>query len=143
MYRGIIAFLCLMSVSVTKIASADDYSEIVETINNLTNGVDIQSGEQLQRAFHANAALFATSPAGDELINLSAEVFASLHEEKQFGGQERQVEIVQVDITDGLTAQAKVLAYNDQLHYTYYLSLAKLSGIWKIQNFLQRSKSVE
>lgn len=119
---------------------ADDQRDILDTIERLTSGVDTQNGDLLRQAFREDAAVFATNPSGDGIISLTADTFAQLHADKRFGGAERSVSVGDVDITDGLTAQAKVVAQNAELHYTYYLSFVKLEGVWKIQSFLQRSR---
>lgn len=119
---------------------ADDRVHITQSIHRLTTGVDNQDGELLRRAFHDDAAIFATTPAGDALVTLTAESFAGVHADKRFGGQQRSVHIESLDVTDGLIAHAKVIAENDAVHYTYYLGFTKLDGTWRIQSFLQRSK---
>ena len=125
------------------LALADDRSEIADTINRLTKGIDEQDGDRLRSAFRDDASIFATNPAGDDLVSLTAEAFAQLHADGRFGGQQRRVSIDNVDITEGLIAQAKVIAQNDEVHYTYYLGFVKLEGEWKILNFLQRSRPAE
>lgn len=121
-------------------ALADDRSAILDTIRHLTDGVDTQDGAMLSNAFHEDAAIFATSPDGDELIALPAAAFAKVHAEKRFGGQKREATVASLDITEGLIANAKVVAENDDIYYTYYLGFVKLDGKWKIQSFLQRSR---
>lgn len=135
----VIGLLALFSVPV----AAHDTGEIVAVIEKLTAGVDAQDAALLQEAFSEDAALFATRPDGDGMITLSASAFAAAHGNKQFGGQQRNVTIEYVDIADDLVAVAKVLAANEQLHYTYYLGFSKIDGAWRIQTFLQRSRMAE
>ncbi|MEM7500801.1 MAG: nuclear transport factor 2 family protein [Pseudomonadota bacterium] len=136
-------FLSLAAIVLSNSALADDRSAILDTIRLLTDGVDTQDGAMLSDAFHEDAAIFATSPDGTELVALPAAAFAKVHAEKRFGGQTRSATVANLDITEGLIANAKVIAENDAVHYTYYLGLVKLDGDWKIQNFLQRSRPVD
>lgn len=136
---GSFAVVCILGSPVM----ADDREHLTQSIHRLTNGVDDQDGELLRQAFHDDAAIFATNPAGDALVTLSAESFAGVHADKRFGGQQRSVRIESLDVTDGLIAHAKVIAENDAVHYTYYLGFTKLEGTWRIQSFLQRSKAAE
>ena len=133
-------FVSLATIVLSNSALADDRSAILDTIRLLTDGVDTQDGAMLSDAFHEDAAIFATSPDGTELVALPAAAFAKVHAEKRFGGQTRSATVANLDITEGLIANAKVIAENDAVHYTYYLGLVKLDGDWKIQNFLQRSR---
>ena len=121
-------------------AFADDRSDILDVIERLTSGVDTQDGALLTQAFHGDAAIFATNPAGNDTISLSAATFAKVHADKQFGGVSRTVSVSDIDITDGLIANAKVIAKNSDLHYTYYLGFVKLDDEWRIQSFLQRAR---
>jgi len=74
------------------------------------------------------------------MISVSTETFVELHASRKFGGQQRSVVIQRVDVTDDLIATAKVVASNDEVHYTYYLGLVKVNGEWMVQTFLQRSR---
>jgi hypothetical protein len=123
--------------------SADETSEIHAVIHKLTTGVDQQDKALLLEAFREDAALFATNPAGDGLIAVAAGAFADMHESGRFGGQQREVVIESVDITEGLVAAAKVVASTEQVHYIYYLGLTKVDGTWLVQTFLQRSRQVD
>ena len=107
---------------------------------NLMQGIDRQEASTLHSSLLTNAGIFATNPAGDSMISVSTETFIELHASKKFGGQPRSVVIERVDVTDELIAAAKVLAFNDEVHYTYYLGLVKVNGEWMVQTFLQRSR---
>ncbi len=132
--------LVYMSLGLSTVTLAHDTSEITTVIHKLTTGADLQDADMLLAAFREDASLFATNPAGDNLIAVTAAAFADMHGSKRFGGQQRDVVIEQIDISEELVASAKVLATNDEVHYTYYLTLTKVEGSWLIQTFLQRSR---
>lgn len=116
---------------------------IEKAIYALTKGQDMQDGPMISTAFTDDSYIAATSPGGDKTIVLTPSDFADAHQAKKFGGQDRETEIVYVDVTDDLIATAKVLAYNERVHYTYYLTFTKTSGDWVIQSYLQRSKMLK
>ena len=120
---------------------ANETDAIKVTIERLMEGVDQQDGALLSLSLAPNAGIFATSPDGSSIISVSAESFIELHATKKFGGQKRAVEIAYLDITDDLIATAKIVASNSDVHYTYYLGLVKSEGAWKVQTFLQRSRT--
>ena len=122
---------------------AEKNASVDAVVRAFALAVDQQDGVVLREVFRPDAAIFATNPAGDALINVSAGDFARLHEEKRFGGAERRVVIDSVAIVDDLLANVKLRAFNDSLHYTYFLGLAKLNGEWQIQTFLQRSRATD
>ena len=119
---------------------ADDRDDILQTIERFSEAVDNQDGAALRSAFHENAALFATNQAGDALVSMPADTFAKLHAEGRFGGQAREVQVNELHVVDGLLGNAVVVSRNAEVHYTYYLGVAKLNDSWKIQSLLQRSK---
>ncbi len=104
-------------------------------------GVDRQDAGLLSQSLAPNAGIFATSPDGSSIISVSAESFIELHATKKFGGQKRSVEIAHLDVTDDLIATVKIVASNSDVYYTYYLGLVKSEGAWRVQTFLQRSRT--
>ena len=134
--------LATLSIVVTSATAllANETDSIKATIMKLMQGIDHQEASMLYASLLTNAGIFATNPAGDSMVSVSAETFVELHASKKFGGQTRSVLIERVDVTEDLIAAAKVVAFNDEVHYTYYLGLVKVNGEWMVQTFLQRSR---
>ncbi len=135
----ILLFLgCLTSMETY---AQEDHQAIKKIIEGLTKGIDQQNGAMIKNTFRESSGLFATRKG--EVMALPYTDFADLHEAKKFGGRDRTVTVQDLDVTDGLVASAKVLAEDQKVHYTYYLTFSKVEGSWLIQSFLQHSKMKE
>ena len=136
---GAVAALSLVPSSTAGQATPAE-GAIESVILALMAGIDQQDGSAINHAFDPQASLVATNPSGSDVVRVTAEEFAQLHAAGRFGGQERAVSISTIDVTDDLVANAKVIAENDRVHYTYYLGFAKTNGRWVIHSMLQRSR---
>lgn len=138
MRKLMITGMCLL-MTMGMVANAEsDKTEIEVLITSLMKGVDKQNGDMILKTFRESATVQATNQGN--VISVDYKQFAEMHASKKFGGRDREVKIVSVDMTDGILGTAKVLAYDDKVHYTYYLNFSKIDGKWLIQNFLQHSK---
>lgn len=122
------------------VADNPDKEKITKVIETFSEGIDTQNATMIENVFAKDVGLFATSPDGKNIITMPAAQFAKLHGEGKFGGRARTLEIEYLDVTDNLVATAKVIASDEKVHYTYYLSFFKNGEHWLIQTMLQRSK---
>lgn len=137
MKKLMIISLCSMLMT-WNMADVNDKVEIEKLIYQLMKGVDTQDGELILAVFRSDATLQATNQG--KIISVDYKQYAELHNSKKFGGQKREVEISNIDLTDGIIASAKVIAQNESLHYVYYLNFSNTDGKWLIQGFLQHAK---
>ncbi|WP_208501924.1 nuclear transport factor 2 family protein [Roseivirga sp. E12] len=136
--KKIMMMLACSLITMTSMAKTGDKGDIEKVITTLMKGVDHQKGDEILKTFRENATVQATNQG--KIISVDYKQFAAMHASKKFGGRDRSVEIVSVDITDGIMATAKVVAQDDKVHYVYYLNLSNTDGKWLIQSFLQHSK---
>ncbi len=129
---------CLLIVMGVMSNPMNDESDIKKVVMALMNGVDQQNGDMIIKTFRDNATVQATNQG--KIISVDYKQFAEMHASKRFGGRDRKVEIESVEVTDGIMARAKIIAYDDKVHYVYYLNFSNTDGQWLIQNFLQHSK---
>ncbi len=130
--------MALIWLSLMTSSYIPSHHEIETLISTLIDGIDQQDGPKIASVFSENASLFATNQGN--IMSVPPQQFAELHESKKFGGRERELKVIQLDITDDITASAKVEAFDDTVHYVYYLTFTKTDGRWLIQTFLQHSK---
>lgn len=138
MKRIVSVLACFLLLFTAKANAMNDKEQIKEVIQSLMKGVDLQDGDRILKTFRNDATLQATNQG--RIISVDYKQFAEMHASKKFGGRNRKVEISSVDITDGIMATAKVIAWDDKVHYVYYLNFSNTDGKWLIQSFLQHSK---
>lgn len=138
MKRTLIIYLCSLLTIAVYAEPLNDKEDIKQVITDLVKGIDEQDGDRILRTFRENATLQATNQG--KIIAVPYDQFAKMHASKRFGGRQREMTIESIDITDGIIANAKVVAQDDVVHYVYYLNLSKTDGKWLIQGFMQHSK---
>lgn len=142
MKTSITTFLIAAALSSSFVActqSKSDENDIRAVIEGFSSGVDKQMGSMISDAFREGAGFYATNNR-DKIISVTPVQLAEMHQAKKFGGRERKLTIKSVDITDDIVASAKVIAQDNMVHYTYYVTLSKIEGKWLIQSVLQHSK---
>ena len=116
----------------------ENKNAIHKAIENMVVGIDNQNGEFISKAFWDDIAIFATR--GSAILTVSGEQFIELHQQKKFGGIEREHSIKNLIINDNGIANAVVVAEGEGVYYEYYLGFTKKEGEWKVQTFLQHSE---
>ena len=122
------------------LSSDSDEKEVRKVVENFVKGIDLQDGDQILKTFYEGSSLNAFAPDGKKIITLPAKQFAQMHQDKKFGGQNRELKISELSVTDGLQASASVDAFNEKVFYNYRLTLIKQDGKWLILSMMQRSR---
>ena len=122
--------------------TSNDESEIKKVITEFLQGVDQQKGSMISSAFRDGAGFYATNNA-TKIISVTPAQLAELHEAKKFGGRDRKYKIENLNVTESIISTAKVTAYDDTVHYVYYVILSKIQEKWLIQAVMQHSKMLK
>tara|TARA_R110002073_G_scaffold188346_2_gene347062 strand:- start:588 stop:1034 length:447 start_codon:yes stop_codon:yes gene_type:complete len=140
-FLSVLVLLAGFHGTATAATQESDLASIAQLIHDFGAGVDRQDGPLLERAFYQEGVVYGFSADGASIITLPAQQFATLHEEKRFGGQQRELLIQGLSVTDGLLASASVNAFNDEVFYNYRITFIKTDGAWKILTATQRSRA--
>lgn len=140
---AVISFLAIcvcFSANATGQPSALDKTEIERVVRSFTAGIDQQDGALIRQSLHEEAMVHGFNADGSGLISVAGSQFADLHEAKRFGGQQRQLEINELSVSEGLQASANIDAFNAEVYYNYRMTLVKLDNNWSILHVVQRSR---
>lgn len=124
---AIVPIMAFTAVAQESVSS--DLQDIESTITSYAQSGDAQDVSGLEAVTHTDfRVVFRVSD--EQTVTLPREVFFGKFRDKEFGGDDRTIDIQSIDIRGGKTAIAKVVLRGEQATMSNYLNLAKVNGEW-------------
>lgn len=112
----------------------DGRAAIVEAIENFAGGADARDAERIARSLHPRSWQYM--PAAEGLRSFNQEQYLALIRAGKIGGQERELTIEAIDISEGYLASARVELRAGSRVFLHHMGLMKVDGTWQILSIL-------
>ncbi len=103
---------------------------VIETLTAYARGADDRDAERVEGALHPESMQYLF--AGDGIRAIDRQTYLGLLRAGKIGGKERSMEVEYVDITEGVSAFAKVQLRQEKRAFLHYVSLLKVDDTWQI-----------
>ncbi len=111
--------------------SKTEEKAITKAVKTFTGAGDKQDVPGLTQIIHEHYRLVWNS-GNDAPFIADKSAFLSKFEQKEWGGDQRQVTVENIEVFDGLNAVAKVVSDGKKAQMRSLFSLVKVEGEWKI-----------
>ena len=130
--KKIIILLALVgSTTLASAQSKADIDAITKTVNSYVLAGDQNDITSLESLLHKEYRVLMHTASKDETAVVPRAVYIDKIKSKEWGGDTRQLSILNIDVYQGNTAEVKV-ALDGAMNMRNYLSLVKTSKGWQL-----------
>jgi len=114
----------------TTTSTVDSKKDVEKVIMTQLNASAARDVEKMKTVLHNDFRIVVNQ--AERLTVLNLETMLALYKQGKFGGEEKEISIVAIDVQGNLTAMAKVTEKGKKAIFNIYFSLINIKGEWKI-----------